>query len=88
MIALFKSRSFYAQALGATFTAHAVGSVIWLYTMPMAQEAWLALIPQVAIERLTFAAGIVVAYHAMNILSSWCCFAAQKRFTQIFYITR
>lgn len=87
MIALFKSRSLYAQALGATFTAHAVGSVIWLYTMPMAQEAWLALIPQVALERCTFAAGIVVAYHVVNALSK-IGRTVQKRFLQLSYAIR
>ena len=55
-------RSFFVQALGATFTAHAVGSVIWLYTVPMTSSDWLSLIPLVAVERLTFAAGIVVAH--------------------------
>ncbi len=55
-------KSFFAQALGATFTAHAVGSVIWLYTVPMVPADWLSLIPLVAVERLTFAAGMVVVH--------------------------
>lgn len=61
-------RSLYAAALGATFTAHAVGSVIWLYTVPMEPSAWLALIPQVALERITFAAGLVVLHYGITFM--------------------
>lgn len=70
-------RSFYVTALGATFTAHAVGSVIWLYTVPMAAEEWLALIPLVAIERITFAAGMVALYYGITMLSNLASRAAQ-----------
>src|SRR5579871_4856971 len=52
----------FMQALGSTFVAHAVGSVIWLYAVPMEPQAWLALMPVVALERLTFAAGMVVVH--------------------------
>jgi len=55
-----KSNNFFFNALGSTFVAHAVGSVIWLYTVPMAPAAWLALMPVVAVERLLFATGMVV----------------------------
>lgn len=48
----------FATALGSTFVAHAVGSVIWLYTVPMAVGSWYALIPLVAIERLLYATGM------------------------------
>jgi hypothetical protein len=57
-----KSNQFFANALGSTFVAHAVGSVIWLYTVPMTSAAWLALIPVVAVERLLFATGMVIAH--------------------------
>lgn len=40
------------RALKSTFIAHAIGSVIWVYLIPMSPQAWLALIPVVAIERL------------------------------------
>ena len=50
------------RSLGATFTAHCVGSVVWLYTIPMPAEAWLALIPVVALERGLFALGIAGSY--------------------------
>lgn len=68
MVAFGFFKSLFAHALGATFTAHAVGSVIWLYTVPMAASNWLSLIPVVAIERLTFAAGIVVLYHLIDVV--------------------
>lgn len=52
----------FTLALGATFVQHAVGSIIWLYCMPMMAADWLALIPVVAIERLVFALTMVVVY--------------------------
>lgn len=54
------------EALGSTFVAHAVGSVIWLYVIPMAPATWLALIPVVAIERLLFASGMVIVHYALS----------------------
>jgi hypothetical protein len=71
-IGILVPRSFFAHALGATFTAHAVGSVIWLYTVPMTPEAWLGLMPLVALERFTFAAGMVVI-RAVIMRMTWFC---------------
>jgi len=67
-IALYFLNSDYLflTALGSTFTAHAVGSVIWLYTVPMDAFAWQALIPIVLIERLLFAGGMVVMHEAIS----------------------
>jgi hypothetical protein len=50
------------RSLGSTFTAHAVGSVLFLYTIPTAPALWLALIPIVAIERGAFAIGITASH--------------------------
>jgi len=55
-----KRETLFMQALGSTFVAHAVGSVIWLYTVPMTATMWMALIPIVALERFVFAMGMVV----------------------------
>lgn len=55
-----------AQSFGATFTAHAVGSVLFLYTIPMSSAEWLALIPVVALERFFFGSGIALSYVAIN----------------------
>ncbi len=59
---LYKKRSLFANALGATFTAHAVGSVFWLYLNPLPVAYWWGLIPIVALERVCFASGAVVLY--------------------------
>jgi len=56
-------QSLFLNALGSTFVAHAVGSVIWLYTVPMSAAIWLSLIPVVAVERLLFACSMVVLYN-------------------------
>ena len=54
------------QSFGSTFTAHAVGSTIFLYTVPMKSAAWLALIPVVALERLIFGLGVAGSYVGVN----------------------
>jgi len=59
---IIKKRSLFTDALGATFVAHAVGSVFWLYLVPMPSAYWWGLIPVVAIERICFAAGAVLVY--------------------------
>jgi hypothetical protein len=53
-------KPFFADALSSTFIAHAVGSVIWIYTMPMCASVWLGLIPVVALERFIFASGMTL----------------------------
>ncbi|MFH1545088.1 MAG: hypothetical protein ABIE23_03305 [archaeon] len=62
---LFTKRLFF-RSLGATFTAHAIGSTVWLYTIPMPATAWIALIPITAMERILFALGISVSFIAFN----------------------
>jgi hypothetical protein len=53
------AHSFFAQALSATFAAHAVGSVLWLYFMPAMQaQTWILLTPVSLGERLFFAASM------------------------------
>ena len=60
------SNSLVARSLGATFTAHAVGGALWIWTVPMTAAQWIGLIPIVAYERLLFAAGIVISYIVVN----------------------
>lgn len=62
------SNSIIPRSLGATFTAHAVGGALWIWTIPMTSAQWVALIPIVIYERLLFAAGIAVSYVAFNAL--------------------
>lgn len=52
--------------LGATFTAHAVGSVLWLYQVPMTSAQFLALIPIVIVERCMMACIMTVAYYLLK----------------------
>ncbi len=51
---------FSARAYGTTFTQHALGSVMFLYTVPALQNpgVWLALIPVVALERTLLGGGL------------------------------
>ncbi len=68
----FPRNGLFFQALGSTFVAHAVGSVIWLYTMPTAPSLWLSLMPIVVLERLLFAIGMVGMYHLLAwIVQAW-----------------
>ena len=65
-IALALPEHLFLRSLGSTFTAHSIGSVIWLYAFPSTAVFWLALIPVVAVERLLFASGISISYVALN----------------------
>jgi len=57
-------RSVFAHSLASTFIAHAVGSTLWLYTVPMTASMWLGLIPVVAAERLLFASAMTLVHAA------------------------
>ena len=58
----------FFRSCGATFMAHAVGGVLWIYTVPMPAEAWIGLIPIVAYERFLFGLGIAGSYVVFNSL--------------------
>lgn len=68
---VFIKRSLIFNSLGATFTAHAVGSVAFLYAFNLPTETWIALIPIVFLERMLFTGGIAVSYLVMNSLLNW-----------------
>ncbi len=61
----------FLTAFGCTMTVHAVGSVIWLYTMPMTAEQWWALIPIALSERILFATLMVLMYLVHRKMSSF-----------------
>ncbi|MCX8196934.1 MAG: hypothetical protein N3G80_01310 [Candidatus Micrarchaeota archaeon] len=65
-LVLLVPENLFARSLGATFTAHSIGSIIWLYSFPSTPEFWIALIPIVAFERLLFACGISASFVAFN----------------------
>ncbi|MBU4298678.1 hypothetical protein KJ636_01420, partial [Patescibacteria group bacterium] len=66
IIAFFKKDRLILNALGSTFTAHAVGSVAFLYAFNLSAPIWLGLIPIVFIERVSFAIGIWATYLVLN----------------------
>jgi hypothetical protein len=69
--ARFLPQHLILRSLGATFMAHCVGSVLFLYTIPTTAALWAMLIPIVAIERGLFAIGIAGSYVVFtNILES------------------
>ncbi len=69
IIAALLPSNLYLRALGATFSQHAMGGVLWLYFVPgfANPSIWLALIPVVAIERTVFAGGIAVSYKVVDV---------------------
>jgi len=59
-----------ARALGTTFTAHCVGSVLFLYAMNLKAAVWIGLIPIVWKERMLMAVGIMVTFIVFNFIMS------------------
>jgi hypothetical protein len=64
-LAFSSRRSIFLESLGSTFTAHATGSIIWLYTGSLQAETWNALITVVWAERLLLATGLTTAYYTI-----------------------
>ena len=58
--------SLFVRSLGATFTAHAVGGALWVWTFGLSRQIWLSLIPQVILERTAMAVGIMISYVVIN----------------------
>jgi len=57
--ALIPHKHLLFHAYASTFIAHAVGSVLWVWTHTMPPTLWLGLIPVVMIERTAIALGMV-----------------------------
>lgn len=66
--AKFAGDNLLIRSLGTTFTAHAVGSVAFLYTLPSQPLLWFGLIPVVMYERLVFTLGIAVSFIVVSTL--------------------
>ncbi len=62
----FQNRFLLARALGATFTAHAVGGALWIWAFALPAKVWISLIPIVALERGFFALGICASFLLVN----------------------
>jgi hypothetical protein len=69
--ALYAHRSFFLQAVGSTFTTHAVGSVLWLYTHPTDATLWHTLLGIVWAERFIFAACMTGLYYGIRHIQSY-----------------
>lgn len=66
---VYSNRMIFAQALASTFVAHAVGSICWLFLVPMTDMQWVALIPMVAVERFIYAVGMTTVYYGLKTMS-------------------
>lgn len=71
-----------ARAIGTTFTAHSVGSVLFLYFFNLKTSVWIGLIPVVWKERGLMALGITVTFVIFNYLLA----LAAKRFACLDFI--
>jgi len=66
IVSLFFNRYLYLRFLGTTFTAHAIGSVLFLYQTNMSAGYWNGLISIVIFERLLFTAGMIIMYEIFS----------------------
>lgn len=87
IIAYFlRDRFLFARALGSTFTAHAVGGALWIWTFSLPAPVWNSLIPVVIAERFLFALGIVGSFVMVNNIL---CFLGKKNILNLgFHIER
>jgi len=61
-----RDRFLFARALGATFTAHAIGGALWIWAFSLPAPVWNSLIPMVIAERFLFALGISASFVLVN----------------------
>ncbi|OGF20392.1 hypothetical protein A2Y83_02750 [Candidatus Falkowbacteria bacterium RBG_13_39_14] len=66
ILALYFRDILFVRALGAAFTAHAVGSALWIWFFPLPAQIWNSLIPVVIAERLLIAFGICGSFIFVN----------------------
>lgn len=78
IILSFVGNGIWVRGLQASFVAHAVGSIIWLYTGSISADVWISLIPIVACERLLIAGGIVVTNKICYLLMNGCLLAYHR----------
>src|SRR3989344_3227937 len=78
-----RDRFLLARALGATFTAHAVGGALWIWVFALPAPVWISLIPIVVLERAMFALGICVSFVLAN---NFLAFLEKKRILNLGFI--
>ena len=71
VVYVFHERFLIARALGATFTAHAVGGALWIWVFNLKAAVWMGLIPTVLIERGLFALGVALSFVLINAVLGW-----------------
>lgn len=68
VIVLYAPKNRWLLALGSTFTAHAVGSVLWIWTHPgMSSAMWMCLIPIVGQERFVIATAMWATSYVIDL---------------------
>ena len=69
----------FVQALISTFTTHAVGSVIMLYSTDTLTAAnWISIMPIALIERFIFAVGTTICYYSIQRICIWITHTKQE----------
>ncbi|MFH1643838.1 MAG: hypothetical protein ABIA74_01560 [bacterium] len=74
-----KLNSIFYFALSVSFVAHATGSIIWFYAIPMVAGQWLGLIPVVFFERFIVAVGTALTYLFIKDLNFYFNFLSFKK---------
>ncbi len=62
VMSFYKEKSVVANALGATFTTHAIGGALWIQFFAPPASVWIGLIPIVIVERTIFTITTVGVY--------------------------
>ncbi|MBT4856372.1 hypothetical protein HOM50_00835 [bacterium] len=68
-VSAYNNTSVFTRAIRSTFAAHAVGSLIYLYTTSMSSSLWVTLTPIALVERLLFTVGIMGVYYTVAAFS-------------------
>ncbi len=71
VMSFYKEKSVLANALGAAFTTHAIGGLLWIHFFAPPASVWIGLIPIVIIERAIFAAATAAVYLAVQKIKSF-----------------
>ena len=79
----FREKFLLARALDSTFTAHAVGGALWIWTFSLPAPVWISLIPVVIAERFLLTLGIVGSFLLVNNLL---CFAEKKHIVNLGFL--
>lgn len=81
LIAYRFRNNLFMKSLGATFTAHSVGGMAWIWVFNLKATVWNSLIPVVIAERLLFALGIAGSFIIVKFTLSY--LASKKVLPQV-----